>query len=46
MFPQSQRGIEMEEPGLDFLIEEAILLAQGTETLRGNKAEKEPHLGY
>lgn len=46
VFPWSQRGIEMKESGSDCLTEDAIWLAQGTVTLRGDKAEKEPHLGH
>lgn len=38
--------MEMKESGSDGLTEDALWLAQGTVTLRGDKAEKEPHLGY
>ena len=46
VLPWSQRGIEMEEPDSDFLTGKAILWAPGTETLMGDKAKKEPHLGF
>ena len=46
LLPWGQRGIEMEGPDSDFLTGKAILWAQGTEKLLGDKAEKEPHLGF
>ena len=46
VLPWSQRGIEMEEPDSGFLTGNAILCAPGTETLMGDKAKKELHLGF